>query len=160
MLFPASPPLPQENSPEAGVTLVEVLVVIGILSILAVVSGTWLFRHADRADLKRATRNLVSSLHAARIEAIKQNRPMEVRITDTEWSVVRQADNATLRKFSLAGFRTPIDINTNSKNTYVFTGKGRPIAVDGTLPNGSINMTSPGSRMSISVDISGNIRVQ
>lgn len=160
MLSPASPPLPQKNSPEVGVTLVEVLVVIGILSILAVVSGTWLFRHADRADLKRATRNLVSSLHAARIEAIKENRPMEVRITDMGWSVVRQADNATLRTFSLAGFRTPININTNSKNIYVFTGKGRPITVDGTLPNGSINMTSPGSRINISVDISGNIRVQ
>lgn len=160
MRSPAPPPLPQESSPETGVTLIEVLVVIGILSILAVVSGTWLFRHADRADLKRATRNLVSSLHAARIEAIKENRPMEVRITDMGWSVVRQADNATLRTFSLAGLRTPIDVNTNSKNTYVFTGKGRPIAVDGTLPNGSINMTSPGSRMSISVSISGNIRVQ
>lgn len=143
------------NHPEAGTTLVEILVVIGILAILAFVSGTWMFRHADRADLKRATRNMVTALHSARIEAIKENRPMEVRITNAGWSVVRQSDNATLRRFSLTDFRTPIVVDANP-NTYTFSGKGRPVGVN----NGRIGIASAGSQMEVIVGISGNIRVR
>jgi Tfp pilus assembly protein FimT len=139
---------------EAGISLTEILVVLGILAILGFVSGTWLFSHAGRADLKRATRNLVSAFHTARTEAVKRNSPIEVRITDTGWSVVLRVDNSTLRTFSLADFRTPITVAP--QKTYQFTGKGRP---DGVI-NDTINITAAGNTMAVKLGPSGSVRVE
>lgn len=143
---------------EGGVTLVEILVVLGILAILAFVSGTWLFSHAGRADLRRATRNLVTSLHYAKNEAIKQNTSFEVVISPggNGWSVIQTKTGNTQQKFNTSSLRTPVNVATN-KNKFVFTGKGRPTSDSwGTVTLG----ISSGEKLDVSVSKAGNIRVR
>lgn len=141
---------------ERGVTLPEILVVIAILAILAFVSGTWLLAHAGRADLKRATRNLVTSLHFAKNEAIKQNTSFEVAVDNNGWSVVQTKTGTAHQRFNTSNLRTQINVTSN-KNRFVFTGKGRP------TPNslGTVTLRIPGGeKLEVTVSMAGNIRVK
>ena len=143
-------------APARGFTLVEAVVIMGMLAILLAMSGTALVSWMDRADLKRATRNLVSTLQYARVQAIKENRTIQVKITPTGWSVVRkQQGDIKLRSFSLKNLRKPI--SSNSTTTIGFRGNGRPE----TASNTSIRLTSSaGNKMTITMSSVGRIKVE
>lgn len=113
----------------SGFSLVEVMVTLGMLSILVGLSGMALFSWMGQADLKRAARTIVSLCQTARNEAIKRNAPTAVVFNnatntcsvytasgDGSWGT--EADNTLLRRFALTDItRGDISFGSGSATT-------------------------------------------
>ena len=108
-----------------GFTLIETLMVLGVVAILAALCGTSLISALPGAEMDRATRTIVSMCRNARFEAIKRNEHIrfqcdmqrntcEIRVRD---------DNTLLRRFDLSGLRNSVAL-TKSFTTH-FNGLGR-----------------------------------
>jgi type II secretory pathway pseudopilin PulG len=63
-----------------GYSLVELLVVMGIMAMMALVTVPWFIKIAQRNQIKSAARELSITLAAARMRAVKRNRPVSVVI--------------------------------------------------------------------------------
>lgn len=64
-----------------GFSLVELLVVMGIMAALSLVAIPWFFKIAQRNALKSAAREVQTTLLAARMKAVRRNQPVSVAIT-------------------------------------------------------------------------------
>jgi len=64
-----------------GFSLVELLVVMGIMAAVALVGIPWFYKIAQRNALKSAAREVQTTLLAARIKAVKRNLPVSVVIS-------------------------------------------------------------------------------
>lgn len=60
--------------PSEGFTLLELLIVIGVLSLLLALSVPWLSSKPSRSELKSAARELASAVRAAGAEAINRHQ--------------------------------------------------------------------------------------
>jgi prepilin-type N-terminal cleavage/methylation domain-containing protein len=66
---------------DRGFSFVELLVVMAILAALSLVAIPWFLKIGQRNALKSAAREVQTTLLAARIKAVKRNRPISVLIT-------------------------------------------------------------------------------
>ncbi len=136
-----------------GFSLVEILVILAIISILAVISGTTLMKWIPQANLKRGARTIVSMAQFARIEAIKRNEDVSINCTENICIVNLQSDNTQLRKFDLTSLQNGIQL-TNSFST-IFTNRGRLPYGD---PGGEITIKNTANdTLKIEVHPSGSI---
>jgi prepilin-type N-terminal cleavage/methylation domain-containing protein len=71
----------RRRDPGRGFTLVELLVVMAIIASLSLVGIPWFMKISQRNALKSAAREVQTTLLAARIKAVKRNRPVSVSIT-------------------------------------------------------------------------------
>ena len=93
---------------QGGLTLVEILMVIGIIAVLASMSLSSLGNFAPSYGLKSAARELYANMHRAQREAIKQNQKCRIIFdmshsryaisleagADNDWSTI--ADNQNI----------------------------------------------------------------
>jgi type IV fimbrial biogenesis protein FimT len=68
------------GSRAAGVTLVELMIVVAIIGIAAALAGPNFMQWMQRYELRQATTTLAARLQAARVTAINQNRPIIITI--------------------------------------------------------------------------------
>jgi prepilin-type N-terminal cleavage/methylation domain-containing protein len=66
---------------DRGFSFVELLVVMAILAAVSLVGIPWFLKISQRNALKSAAREVQTTLLAARIKAVKRNRPVNVLIT-------------------------------------------------------------------------------
>lgn len=66
---------------QAGITLVEVMVVVAIIVVMAFFAGPEMLQFGPKAKLKAAAQTLKSNLELARFEAVKRNTLMKVDFT-------------------------------------------------------------------------------
>lgn len=64
-----------------GFSLVELLVVMGIMAALALVAIPWFTKISQRNALKSSAREIQTTLLAARMKAVRRNQPVSVAIT-------------------------------------------------------------------------------
>lgn len=64
-----------------GISLVEVIVVVAVITIIAFMAGPELLNIGPKAKMKTAARELKANLELARMEAAKRNRTVEVAFT-------------------------------------------------------------------------------
>jgi prepilin-type N-terminal cleavage/methylation domain-containing protein len=64
-----------------GFSLIELIVVVGIMAALALVGVPWLLKIGQRNSLKSAAREIQTTLLAARVKAVKRNAPVSVQIS-------------------------------------------------------------------------------
>ena len=64
-----------------GFSLIELVVVMGIMAALALVAIPWFLKISQRAALKSAAREIQTTLLAARMKAVKRNQQVSVAIT-------------------------------------------------------------------------------
>jgi prepilin-type N-terminal cleavage/methylation domain-containing protein len=68
------------STKSGGFTLTELLVVMGIMAMMALVTVPWFIKIAQRNQIKSAASQLSITLAAARMRAVKRNRPVSVVI--------------------------------------------------------------------------------
>jgi len=71
-----------QKNRQAGFTLLELLIVIGVLSLVAAIAASSIISFLPNYRLKVATRDLMTNLQQARSEAIKRNQPCTVSFAD------------------------------------------------------------------------------
>lgn len=134
-----------------GFSLIEVLVTVAIIGILAGISGIALMKWIPQANLKRATRTIVSMGQDARVEAIKRNQRINFTCTNaTNTCVVSFTNGTTLKQFDLSVIGSGVRLS-GSLDT-AFTSLGRA------TPPDTISITNnAASTLSVTVRASGSI---
>jgi prepilin-type N-terminal cleavage/methylation domain-containing protein len=158
-----------------GFSLVELLVVMGIMAALALVAIPWFYKISQRNQLKSAARELQTTLLAARIKAVKRNQPVSVVIASltppVEFQTIEPQPPAPtptaapgrilLPERSAILFQTP----SAPSGTVTFGGDGRlvnppPQPTPGLLYilQGPVGAATP-NRVSIQADSNGRVSV-
>jgi type IV fimbrial biogenesis protein FimT len=152
---------------EAGVTLMEVLVVVAIIGILtAIAVPNWLSWRAN-AKINGAVTNLRGDLEMAKMRAIKENASVAILFTSNGYTIFVDngsgggtSDNWTQDGSEMLVTNHQITPGVTMSNTFSnsrtrFSGGGRP----GNL--GTCTLTdSRGVQRQISINLLGRIRLQ
>jgi type IV fimbrial biogenesis protein FimT len=108
----------------AGFTLVEALIVIGVLAILAGLTAPGLSGMVVKQQLKNAGFDIASTITLARSEALTRNVAVTVAPPDGNWAhgwTVTEAGGTLIRRQN--GYQR---IVLNGPANVIFTGEGRP----------------------------------
>jgi len=134
-MISANTTLPDSKGDSRGFSLVELLVLVAIIAILAGLSGLALMKWVPQANLKRATRTIVSICQDAKIQAIKRNRSVRVTCDDSTKTCVSQiVSGDTLSQFNLSNVQSGIHLASPGGST-TFTSRGRATADTITVQN-------------------------
>lgn len=116
---------------QRGVTLVELMFVLIVVSVLAAVSVPSFVNIVVAQRLRAAGTDLVSSLQLARSEAIKRNGEVTVRPASDNWTggwVVATAGGEAIDRRNALGNRVAV---SRAPTAIVYRPNGRPDAAGG-----------------------------
>jgi type IV fimbrial biogenesis protein FimT len=173
---------------ERGMSLIEIMVALSIVGIVMMVVGPSFGNWIQNSQIRNAAESVAMGLQKARLEALKQNRPVAFHVTDaasTAWEVciydvVADVCSTTLPKIDSKGPGeggenarlavdttqsnplTPLTIGSNVPGIAVFDTFGRLLVT----PNANlqrIDVRNPKSqderRMVIFVSTGGQVRM-
>jgi prepilin-type N-terminal cleavage/methylation domain-containing protein len=132
-----------------GVTLVELLAVLGIILLLSALGGPRMYRWAQVAGQRGAANQVVADLALTRVQAVRQGQTVSMRVEGSTRYRITVDDPTTGNEV-----RELKDVNLGAlyKNTSVESpGTGR-IAFD------SRGMLRPGSATSVTITRGGVVR--
>jgi type IV fimbrial biogenesis protein FimT len=144
-----------------GYSLVEVMVVMGIIALLVGLAIPNLFKWGPKQRLLSAASDVQGAINLARMAAIKENIPVVILFNTPahSFTVFVDSDGDQMkdpgeRMLRTAGFATDIDVTTGfSGNKVSFDGRGMAsAAADVTLQHASV-----GTR-TIQVTVTGSSR--
>jgi prepilin-type N-terminal cleavage/methylation domain-containing protein len=158
---------------ENGFTILELMVVVGILAILAVIAVPGMFSRNSQARLKGAANNLIGDLQMAKSRAVTVNAIVVIEFTANGYTIFldngvnpgdwnRDADEVLLRTIRLpAGTHIVLPTTFDSPNNRTrFNGRGLPdpATLTGTAMTGSVTIqSSNGSQRQIIINRLGRI---
>lgn len=129
-----------------GLSLIELLVVLGIISILVLISGITLMKYIPDYRLNSNTREIISVMNQARMEAVKRNSRAVIifDINNENYTAfmdtnpINWALDANEHIIYSKQLENNIELHncTIPSNTYGYNGRG--VAVDPTSMNGKI----------------------
>jgi prepilin-type N-terminal cleavage/methylation domain-containing protein len=91
------------NKREAGVTLVEMLIVVAIIGLLSAISYPSAAAGIDSLRLRSASNEIVTFLNTALEHAERQQQVVELRVSPTENAIAaRSADSAFVRAAAIS----------------------------------------------------------
>jgi len=135
-----------------GFTLVEMMVVIGIVAILALITVPNIISWRPKAALSGAARILKADLELAKSRAIRDNATVTVTF-DTASGTYRIIDNngSAIKSRRLTSLN--ISGTTFAGNTVTFDRRGRPSS------SGDIDLTNTSGTVKIVISLLGRVQV-
>lgn len=122
------------NGREKGFSLLELLIVVGMVAILAAVAVPSILKSIPRYKLKGAARTLVNDFQKAKVEAVKRNCTVQIQLTPAAYApagkagsyqIVETDGNTVLLSRQMPEFVTLYSSNFSS-NIAGYTSQGLP----------------------------------
>jgi prepilin-type N-terminal cleavage/methylation domain-containing protein len=151
-----------------GFTLIEVLVVIGIISILSGIAIPNAVAWRSSAQLSSTAREIVVDLQRAKMEAIKRNRNVEAVFTTGKGSSSTINDLITNQILGGNSYSAGIEVTIAEGERFIFNSQGLPVDKnnkpvghdDDAKTELQINLTNEKRDITVVVSLAGNIRIQ
>lgn len=159
----------------SGFTFLELMTVIGILTLLAAIGLPNFISWRDNAQLGRAARELYSSFHLAKVSAVRTNQFCTVAFSqggydfvvfvDDDSDLVLDNGEQRIAFMSWADYGTvslsSVDFSGNPGNAVGFAPDGLPRNNSGNLSSGSINLNNrKGRTVSLNLTLAGGVAIQ
>jgi len=144
----------------AGFTLIEILVVLGILVVLASIAVPSMRSFMDSQIVKTPASDLYASLVLARSEAIKRNAAIDLVPSATDWAQgwqVRQQSGGTVLRVQDSYPRITISANTAGTVTYGANGR---LSTSATTFRVMVPGNAEARMRCVSVDVTGRPSVR
>jgi type II secretory pathway pseudopilin PulG len=127
---------PFRRHPEGGASLVEVVLVLGLVAMLAAVGSTRLAEATDRMAGDVAARRVAARLRQARVLAMQRGAAVGLRFVSTRrgysWQLVADGNGNGIRSADLAAGRDPV---LEAERWIGDEHPGVAFAIPRTLPN-------------------------
>ena len=148
------------SSTSQGFSLIELVIVMGILVILGSLSQTWLSSQLPKWRLNGAARQLASDLTAAKMKAVTQGRKHRVSFLDSHRYTVLEDQNNNGRP-DLGEPLVERDIQ-NDYGDVTLTSTNNPIFHPrGTASNlATVTLSNSAGSKTVTVGITGRIKVR
>ena len=161
----------------SGFSLLELMVTIGVISIMAAIAVPGIIRWLPRYHLGNAARDVLSVIESARVEAVKRNTSIGVNFNTGSNRYSMWIDNgvgggsshdATQNgaESTIFSGQMPAGINMasaafGSNQRFRFNGMGIPMRTDGLPGGGSVTLTNNnGDTRMVIVKRGGNSSIQ
>ena len=137
----------RKHSP--GLTLVELLIVMAIVSICLAVAMPDIATFSSGYKLKAATREVATDLQLARLLAVKENKTFQVIFASNSYQVIRLSDGIVAKSRSFSPEYPDINL-TNAAITFDARGLSNGSTVTVANTNGTKNVSvAPTGRVAI-----------
>jgi type II secretion system protein H len=153
---------------EKGFSLIELIIVIGLIGILSAASVYVWQGFRDNSNLRTAARDIATDISATRQRAVSEGRLYRITFrTSTNDYIIEQGaqDSSTGTPFTTIATKSPTTSETGpglSINSADFTGAQQVLFfVRGTLSSGTVILRNrKGSQATITVNFAGRTHVQ
>lgn len=142
----------------SGYTLTELLIVLGILSVVLGLSGIWLASQLPQYRLNGAVRQIRADLLAARAQAVSQGNEVRVFFTDPRQYDILDDDNNNGKTDpgEAVAFRS-IDfpgVTVASNNNPIFHPRGTASSL------ATVRVSNAAGEKTITISITGRVKVK
>ncbi|MDR4494106.1 MAG: GspH/FimT family pseudopilin [Nitrospirales bacterium] len=148
------------GSAHTGFTLVEIMIVLGIVAIGVLMTQAWLSTQLPKWRLNGAVRQLVSDLQAAKMKAVVDRNRQRIIFQDAHRYVLVDDDNnnGSPDPGEIVEYR---DIQSAYQDVTVTATNNPSFLPRGTASNlASITVTNPAGTRIITVSITGRVKVK
>lgn len=153
-----------------GFSVLEVIVVVGIIGLLLSLGVPSFFTYTQNLQIRSAAEQVAAGLHIAKNEAIRRNAQIKLTIgTGTGWTITDDAGNVLQKRDANEGsVNVTSDITPNGSTALTFNGMGRvvPLNDDATpamtqidLDNPSISNAADRRKLRIVIPVGGAVRM-
>ena len=157
---------------QAGFSLVELIVVIGLITFVTAISIPAIVGWLPNYRLRAAAQDMLSNFQRAKLEAVKRNINTAVSYTSTGYTVFvdavpdfsfdgGEAVVMTVNWSEYPGVSASSDFDTfNMQKCIAFRPNGIPVDVGGGIANGTLSLTVPNGRIAnVVVSQAGSVRI-
>ena len=143
-----------------GVTLIELIVVLGILGILVLGTQLWLMTQLPTWRLEGAVRQVVSDLASAKMKAVVARHRLKIFFPDDHQYMILEDRNNNGRRDSGEKTKT-LDIHERYQGVTLSANNNPSFLPRGTAYNfGSIRLSNVSGTRIITIGITGRIKVR
>jgi len=143
-----------------GFTLVELLIVVGIVAIGVMLTQTWLSAQLPKWRLNGAVRQLVSDLQSAKMKAVVERNRQRIIFQDDHRYVLVDDDNNNgvadpgekVENRDIQGSYRDVTLAATNNPSFLPRGTASNLA--------SITVTNPAGKRIITVSITGRVKVK
>ena len=143
-----------------GFTLTELLLVLGILSVVSLLGGSWLSKQIPYYQLNGAVRQVRADLLAARMQAVSQGNKFRVIFADEEHYDILDDNNnngkadpgETMEHRSL--LKDYVGVVVHSNRNPIFHPRGTASSL------GTVTIANQVGEKSITISITGQVKVK
>lgn len=151
---------PPDRPKQLGVTLTELMIVLGILSVVGLMGGSWLSTQIPHYQLNGAVRQVRADLLAARMQAVSQRNEFRVFFEDEQHYDILDDDNNNgkadpgerLEHRSIQEDYAGVIIHSNRNP--IFHPRGTASSL------GTVIVANPTGEKALTVSITGQVKVK
>lgn len=145
---------------QQGFTITELLIVLGILSVVSLISGSWLVSQIPHYQLNGAVRQVRGDLLAARMQAVTQGNEFRVFFEDDQHYDILDDDNnnGKVDPGEIVEQRSILEdydgVIVHSNRNPIFHPRGTASSL------GTVRIANKAGEKSITVSITGRVKVK